>query len=364
MQEVIRQFERNFEEGLECGASLSVWKDGQEILTLSGGQSTPEGGAWTDDTLIPIYSATKVPAASALLLALYDCCLSPELEVGTIWPAFPAPQCTIAEVLSHQAGLAALDIPAPYSDLEACRAAIERTHPAWAPPRHGYHPHTFGPLLDILMLELTGQKVTAFWEQRIRRPLELDLYIGLPESEFPRVAMLRPPRFKGKMPSDSFYRQFFDTHTSIYRAFHSITGLASPREMNTPAAWQSGSPAKGGVASARGLAQFYQALMGKTENSPFPEDVLDWLRLPRCSGMDLTLLEPTSFTCGAMCEPSRLFGRKGFGHAGAGGSHAFCEPSTGYSFAYVMNQMEFGILPGERVQRLIQAFTSSTSDAV
>ena len=45
MQEVIRQFARNFEEGLECGASLSVWKEGREILTLSGGQRTPEGEA-------------------------------------------------------------------------------------------------------------------------------------------------------------------------------------------------------------------------------------------------------------------------------------------------------------------------------
>lgn len=358
MQEIARQFELNFAEGRELGAAFSLWKDGRELLSLSGGFRSPGGEAWGDDTLVPIYSATKVPAASALLLALYDCCQSPEMEVGDIWPSFPAPRRTIADVLSHQAGLAALARPAPLFDLEACQAAIEQTRPAWSPPQHGYHPHTFGPLVDILMLKLTGQRVTAFWEERIRRPLGLELYIGLPEQEFPRVAMLRTARIQGRMPDSPFYRQFFDEHSDIYRAFHSVTGLSSAREMNTPQAWQSGSPAKGGIASARGLARFYQALLGKVEHSPFPQEVLDWLSQPRCRGWDLTLCEHTAFTCGAMCEPAALFGREGFGHAGAGGSHAFCEPKSGYSFAYVMNQMELGILPGERVRRLIRAFAS------
>lgn len=358
MQEIVRQFELNFAEGRELGAAFSLWREGEELLSLSGGLCSPHGAEWKDDTLIPIYSATKVPAAAALLLALYDCCQNPELEVGELWPSFPAPRCTIADVLSHQAGLAALDHPASLFDLEACQAAIEQTRPAWSPPQHGYHPHTFGPLVDILMLKLTGQRVADFWEKRIRRPMDLDLYLCLPEREFSRVAMLRTARIQGRMPDSPFYRQFFDAHSDIYRAFHSLIGLATAREMNTPQAWQCGSPAKGGVASARGLARFYQALLGKVENSPFPQEVLDWLRLPRCRGWDFTLCEPTAFTCGAMCEPAELFGKNGFGHAGAGGCHAFCEPESGYSFAYVMNQMELGVLPGERVRRLIRAFIS------
>ena len=43
----------------------------------------------------------------------------------------------------------------------------------------------------------------------------------------------------------------------------------------------------------------------------------------------------------------------GFGHPGAGGSHAFADPSTGYSFAYVMNQMEVSVLPGEKVRQMV-----------
>lgn len=343
------EFERCFRENLAGGASVSVWKHGLEILTLSGGEG------WSKDTLVPIFSATKPASALCLLLALHDCCRGPELEVGGIWPAFPAPHCTVGQLLSHQCGLAALAESAPLEDLAACRDAIEKTSPAWLPPQHGYHPQTFGPLVDILLLELTGMRVCEFWEQRIRRPLGLDFYIGLPESEFHRVAQLQAPRIQpGHMQKDEFYKKYFDTGSSVYRAFHSIVGYGTPREMSTPAAWRCGSPAKGGVASARGLAQFYQCLLADF----IPTEVRDWLATPQCSGWDNTLQQHTAFTCGAMCEPAYLFPGGGFGHAGAGGSHAFCAPDSGLSFAFVMNRMELGNLPGARVERLLQLLST------
>ncbi len=343
------EFERCFRENLAGGASVSVWQQGKEILTLSGGEG------WSKDTLVPIFSATKPASALCLLLALHDCCRGPELEVGDIWPAFPAPHCTVGQLLSHQCGLAALAESAPLEDLAACRDAIEKTSPAWLPPQHGYHPQTFGPLVDILLLELTGMRVCEFWEQRIRRPLGLDFYIGLPESEFHRVAQLQAPRIQpGHMQKDEFYKKYFDTGTSVYRAFHSIVGYGTPREMSTPAAWRCGSPAKGGVASARGLAQFYQCLLADF----IPTEVRDWLATPQCSGWDNTLQQHTAFTCGAMCEPAYLFPGGGFGHAGAGGSHAFCAPDSGLSFAFVMNRMELGNLPGARVEHLLQLLST------
>ncbi|MBQ2379163.1 MAG: beta-lactamase family protein [Akkermansia sp.] len=343
----------NVQEGLEQGCAVSVWQDGRELVSLCAGD-TGRGSAWAADTLVPIFSATKPAAAACLLQALYDCCQSPELEVGTLWPEFPQPRLTVGQLLAHQSGLAALAEPAPLEDLEACRRAIERSSPLWEPPAHGYHPQTFGPMVDILMLELTGKRVCDFWEERVRRPLELDFYIGhLPQDCWGRVAHLRAPRLPGAMPRTPFYREYFDPTSPVYRAFHSITGFESPREMNTPAAWCCGSPAKGGVASARGLAQFYQALMGQLPGSPFAPDVLEWMRTPLSCGTDRTLLEHTSFSCGAMCEPQWLLGSDGLGHAGAGGSLGLCRPASGLSFAYVMRGMELGYLPGARVQRLL-----------
>lgn len=363
MKSLALAFEQNLADGLEQGGSVSVWREGQELATLCGAEARP-GDLWQVDTLVPIYSATKPAAAACLLQALYDVCRGPELEVGALWPAFPLPHCTIGQLLSHQAGLAALAAPVPIHDLEQCRSMIEKSPPLWEPPAHGYHPQTFGPLVDILMLELTGQRISDYWEQRVRRPLELEFYIGhVPESCFPRVAMLRTARMLKSMPHTEFYKAYFDELSRVHRAFHSISGFGSAREMNTPEAWLCGSPAKGGVASARGLAMFYQALMGQLPGTPFAADVLEWMSTPQCSGWDQTLLEPTGFTCGAMCEPTEYFPGDGFGHAGAGGSFAFCSPRRGLSFAYVMRGMELGNLPGERVRRLLRAVEADVFNA-
>ena len=44
-----------------------------------------------------------------------------------------------------------------------------------------------------------------------------------------------------------------------------------------------------------------------------------------------------------------------FGHPGAGGSHAFGDPESGVSFAYVMNQMELSVLPGRKSTEMVRA---------
>jgi CubicO group peptidase (beta-lactamase class C family) len=52
-----------------------------------------------------------------------------------------------------------------------------------------------------------------------------------------------------------------------------------------------------------------------------------------------------------------------FGHPGAGGSHAFADPENRISFAYVMNQMEPGVLPGPKSLRLVDAVYAALANA-
>lgn len=363
-------FDRNFGEHGEVGASVSIWQHGQPLLELHGGLADKKTGApWTASTLIPIYSATKCASAATLLLALHQRGLTPELPAGELWPRFPAPHLTIAQILAHQAGLASLSRQADIFDLDDCMDAIEHTRPAWQPPAHGYHPHTFGPILDGLMRGLTGTRIGPWWEANIRRPLGLDLYIGLPESEHHRVGTLYPGKAAELDLGTPFYKQYLVSGTPIFRAFHSLTGLDSVRAMNTPAAWTSASPASGGIATANALARFYQCLMGLTAETVFPETVLRDLSSIRTQGDDLTLLTPTAFSCGAMLDPVdpatgqpllHLFGGTGFGHAGAGGSHAFALPNRGISFAYTMNQMELSVLPAHKTTTLLSALLQQT----
>ncbi len=336
------------------GAALSIFRKGKEILHIETGEEF-EGVAWETDTLVPVFSATKPASAACLLQALLEKGGGPDTMIGDIWPAFPAPHGTVQQLLSHQLGLAAWTREASVFDLDACRAAVEASTPHWAPPQHGYHPHTLGPMVDILMLLLTGGRIADFWEKRVRRPLSLDFFIGAPDAVFSRIALLRLPRLRGPLPSTAFYRAYFNPSSPVCRAFRCVSGLPSARSMNEAIGRRCGCPARGGIASARGLALFYQVLLGEVEGSPFSSPVREWMSRTVVRGNDLTLLQSTAFTCGAMSEPAELFGSNGFGHAGAGGCHAFAEPASGLSFACVMNGMQIGVLPGARMLHLMRS---------
>ena len=364
---MVETFERNFADRGELGASVSIWWRGEEVLSLHHGwcdrQQTQE---WTADTLVPVYSATKGPSSACLLMALHDHGLGPETRVREVWERFPLRSATFGDLLSHQCGLAVLDRRASVWKHDEVVTAIEEQLPRWRPGEaHGYHPRTFGTLIEEPLRRLTGQWPGAFWRERIADPLGLDFWIGLPESEFGRVARLYPGKMEaGELTSDAFYRAYQTKGTITRDAFFSPRGLQSIQEMNDPGAWKIGFSAMGGVGSAAALAKFYQAAIGVID-SPLPQEVCRWLAGRRVDGLDQVLLRPTAFGCGCQLDPLDRDGTKlrhlmgtsvgAFGHPGAGGSHAFGDPESGVSFSYVMNQMNLSVLPGIKALSLVEA---------
>lgn len=366
---VVEVFERNFRDRDELGASVSIWWDGAELLSHGHGWCEREKTReWTNRTLVPVYSATKVPAAATLLLALHSRGLNEETPVCEIWPKFPVPEARFFHLLSHQCGLAALDHKASVLEHAAVVEAIEQQVPAWRiGDGHGYHPRTFGALVDEPVRRLTGLTLGGFWREMIAGPLELDFWIGLPETEWPRVARLYPGKAGKDDLADAFYKQLTTSGTFTRRAFSSPRGLHAIHEMNESRAWSAGLPALGGVGTASALAKFYQAAIGSIE-SPLPVRVRQALATPRSSAEDRVLLRPTVFTCGAQQDPLDADGRKrriiygpsitAFGHPGAGGSHGLGDPETGISFAYVMNQMDLSVMPGLKCVEMVDALFS------
>lgn len=367
---VLDQFHENFEDDGELGASVSVWWRGTEVLNEGRGWCERDHKRkWRADTLVPVYSATKGPSAAALLLALDEHGLGVETPVREVWSGFPVGEASFGDLLSHQCGLAALDRAADAWNHAEIVAAIEAQDPAWRPGEgHGYHPRTFGVLVDEPVRRLAGMPLGAFWNERVAAPVGLEFWIGLPESEFGRVAELHPGRARVAERDARFYREFATEGSLSFRAFRSPTGFRSVREMNDPKAWQVGFPAKGGVGTASALAKFYQVAIGALPG-PFSERVLEALGTRRVDGDDRVLMQPTAFSAGCQMDPldgdgakiRRLYGPEtnAFGHPGAGGSHAFGDPESGLSFAYTMNQMELSVLPGRKstamVERLYEA---------
>ncbi len=366
---VLEVFERNFRERDELGASVSIWWDGSELLSESRGWCEKEKSReWTERTLVPVYSATKVPSAATLLMVLEEKGLSAATPVREVWPAFPVEEAAFSHLLSHQCGLAGLDRKADIFEHDAVVGAIEAQAPAWVLGQgHGYHPRTFGALVDEPVRRLTGQTLGQCWRERIAEPLGLDFWIGLPESEWRRVARLYPGRPGNAEAGDGFYQQLATEGSYPRKAFSSPAGLRSVQEMNDPRAWSAGLPAMGGVGTAPALAKFYQAVIGALA-SPLSTAVRQSLAMPQSQGDDRVLLRPTVFTCGAQRDPldgsggkiRRIYGTSvsAIGHPGAGGSHGFGDPETGISFAYTMNQMSLSVMPGAKCQEMVEALFS------
>lgn len=366
---IMEVFEENFRSRGELGASISVWWDGSEILSLANGWcDRQKSRVWSAETLVPVYSATKVPAAATLLLALHQRGLDASTPVREVWPAFPVAGAEFRHLLSHQCGLAALDQRASVFDHPGSVAAIERQAPAWQLGEgHGYHPRTFGPMVDEPVRRLTGLTLGGYWREMIAAPLGLDFWIGLPEPYWPRVATLYPSRVTENSLADAFYKQLTTSGTYTRKAFSSPRGLHSVRDMNDPAAWSAGLPALGGVGSASALAKFYQAAIGAIDG-PFPAWIREALAQCQISGDDRVLLRKTSFTCGAQQDPLDPEGKplremygpspSAFGHPGAGGSHGMADPGSGVSFAYVMNQMDLDVMPGAKCTKMVKALFS------
>lgn len=370
------RFHQNFEERGELGASVSIWRDGTEILSLDHGWQAPDKNQiWTADTIAPVFSATKGPAAVAFLLALEEARISPQDAVTRVWPELRAARessLTFLQLLSHQSGLAALspDNRPSILDHAAVAAALAKQDPFWEPgDAHGYHPRTLGYLLDEIVRRVSGgTSLGKFWNTRIAAPLALDFWIGdFPARVLDRLATIVPPKVQRPVEEElPFYRELIRPDSLSAAAFASPTGMRTLGEINRLDILQSGLPALGGIGSARALAGFYAILGsgGKRDGvQVLPERVVRAARELQVAGTDQTLLLETAFTGGFQRDPVNASGNKtrstfgpsfeAFGQPGAGGSHAYADPENGIAFAYVMNQMESGLFPNRKSLDLV-----------
>lgn len=367
LERIQAEFHKGFQAGEEIGAALSVWKDGVEVLSLYEGVVGKEEGraSWGAESIVPVFSATKGPSAATFILCLEEAGMNLETEVQRVWREFPISGANFGEMISHQCGLCAVDSPVRATDYAEVIEAIQSQSPLWEPTTgHGYHPRLGGYMMDECVRRLTGGSLGEVWQKRIAEPLGIDFWIGLPESEDHRVATLYSGKMSAsQMKEDPFYSLVGKADSIPGRAFRYPKGVQGAGEMNKPENWRAGYPAMGGVGSATGLAKFYQAALGLLPGTPFSESVREQFNTRLVNGKDLVFQVPTSFGGGFMMDPVDEDGRrlrhlmgtdnKGFGHPGAGGSHAFGDPATGYSFAYVMNQMEVTVLPGEKIKRML-----------
>ncbi len=371
------RFEENFRLRGELGASVSVWHEGREILSLADGwQDRQKTVPWTDDTLVLMWSITKGLAAACVLHALGTDDVPLETPVAALWPEFAQngkAAVTLAQLLSHQAGMAATADPeVSILDHAAVAAALAAQAPCWPPgTAHGYGPRTFGFLADEILRRLCpGHTLGAYWRHTFADPLGLDIWIGLPDEQAGRVASIYPARtILGQTgPLGPLYDALADEKSLTRRAFSGPRGLHSVASMNTTEARGVSIPSFSGIGTARALGKFYALLAsgGQWEGQTFfSAAALRQMTQTLTNGPDRILCLKTAFSAGFMQDPLDAAGRKtrhiygpsllAFGQPGAGGGHAFADPENNVAFAYLMNQMELGVLPNEKSLSMVAA---------
>ena len=201
-EEVRKEFTKNFQTRGEIGAACAVYYKKQNVVDLWGGSRDQKGLApWEENTLVTVASTTKGLAGIAIAAAHSRGLIDFDEKVATYWPEFAQNDkgnVTVRQLLSHQAGLCALDKPLTMTDTEDFdkRAQIVASQkPLWNPgTRHGYHAVTLGWYESELIrrVDPRHRSLGVFFQDEICRPLDLEFYIGLPK-EIPdlRIADIR-----------------------------------------------------------------------------------------------------------------------------------------------------------------------------
>ncbi|MFD3651587.1 serine hydrolase domain-containing protein [Streptomyces cyaneofuscatus] len=351
-------FAANFSQHGDIGAAVCVYQYGRPVVDLWGGVAGPETGRpWTRDTLQLVYSATKGATATAAHMLAERGALDLDAPVAKYWPEFAANGKTdipVRWLLSHQAGLIALDQPVPLNDALAWHpmaAALAAQRPLWTPgTAHGYHGRTWGWLVGEVIRRVSGQTPGRFFADEIAAPLGLDFFIGLPARERDRVSRMvyqRPAVDLTTVPAESVPEElrgqvaaWRDPESFSNRAY----AVTDPAEIDfdSPKVQAAELPASNGISTAHGLARMYAALIGEVDGVRLlTSETLASATKEQAGGKDQVMLVPSRFSSGYMLptETNPMIGPNSFGHTGRGGSLGFADPEHGIAFGYAMNNI-------------------------
>jgi CubicO group peptidase (beta-lactamase class C family) len=342
-------FAAKLESGEDLGASLAVNIDGEMVVDLWGGWADEARTVpWAENTIACVFSTTKTMTALAALVLVDRGELDLDANVAKYWPEFAArgkAGIKVRQLLSHTSGVSGWDQPVTFDDVydwDKSTAMLAAQAPWWEPgTASGYHAFTYGHLIGEVIRRITGQRLGEFFAARIAGPLGADFHIGLPPSEFHRVANLVAPQW----PPTDLTR--LDPNGP---AFKTNTGpnLDLNIELSRTERWRRADIGAGnGHGNARAVARLQSAvacggeapgvrlLSPKTINRIFEV---------QSNTVDLVLGMPLKFGIGYGLLPMPQVlpflpeGRLCL-WGGAGGSLVIADVDRRMTFAYVMNKM-------------------------
>lgn len=362
--EAVQQaFEAIFDDPQERGAGLCVQVDGKTVVDLWAGVADLEGQKpWNRDTLVNTYCAIKPFTAVAALMLVEEGKLELDVPIARYWPEFEQGgkgQVTLRQVMSHTSGVPALRLPSRTPSMYDWDEMVEimAAEPLWWQPGTdlGYGATTYGWIIGELIRRADGREPTTFIRERISQPNGLEVYMGVDEQDFHRIAHF--DRAEGR-EGDAFAVGL--RHVIVNKPEHVATlaftnPSVGPRQTADPRWWAYQQPGVNGHGTAHGLAGFYSALLGGRLIGP---ELLSEFTRENSNSMDRTLLRPMRYGLGCMLEQaadraaSSCMGPNTFGHVGLGGPVSFADPERNVSFGFVTTTMGSHVLMDPRAQKL------------
>ncbi|HLQ53705.1 MAG TPA: serine hydrolase domain-containing protein [Streptosporangiaceae bacterium] len=370
----------------EGGAQLAVCHQGQLVVDLWTGQDVTGGRPYTGDSISILMSVSKGMTATCVHLLGQRGLLDVDVPVARYWPEFAAngkQHVTVRHLLTHSAGLFGFPVearigPRELLDWDRCITVLAAMAPLWEPgTAFAYHALTFGYLLGEVVHRIVGRTVGQFFAEEIAKPLSLDLWIGLPETEEHRVAdqFSSLPEADPQQTRDQLQALGIDTANPVVvtmLASSSLGGEEAMRLLNSKDGHAAEVPSANGIGTARSLAKLYAALIGEVDGVRLLQPgTVERVRMAQTDGM--TAPEPLAaipqqfplrFALGyeAPRTGSPLFGDSCFGHAGLGGRLAFADPATGAGVGYTCTNSRWNYAEGPDARWL--PWTAALRDAL
>ena len=328
---VLEAFADSFRQRREVGAALAVYHRGRKVIDVWGGLADPVSGRpWVRETRQVVFSVTKAAVSVCAHLLAQRGELDLDAPVSAYWPEFAAAgkaRLPVRWLLTHQAGLVALDEPLPQTEALKWHPmvdALAAQRPNWDPgTAHGIHIRTYGWLVGEVIRRITGRMPGRFFAEEVAGPLGLDFFIGLPAGQLPHTGRV----VEAGGPDDVVPGSLPDRARRV-----TVPDL----DFNDPSVLLAEVPASNGVCTARGLARCFAALVGEVDGPRLllPETV-DAARVQQVAGEDKVMLRTTRFSTGFMLYPATGTANHTFGYTGRGGSMGFANADSGVGFGYV-----------------------------
>jgi CubicO group peptidase (beta-lactamase class C family) len=306
------------------GAAFAAWCDGRLVVDLWGGHiDVSRRAPWQPDSLVQPYSVSKPFVAVCALKLVESAGLGLDEPVQSYWPEFVAP-ATVRHLLSHQAGVVALDAPAPtetFYDWDYLCRLLAAQEPAWEPgTAHGESALFYGHLVGELVRRVDGRDLGRFLREEICGPLGIDFSFGLDPAQQARTVELTGL-------DSSFRTENASGRPPLYlRAIGNPPGAHDSAVVNS-AAWRTAEiPAVNGHGTARAVAGFFHAL--STGRILSAETLAEATR-PQCSGTDQVFGDDNAWGLGFGIDD------EGCGMGGLGGSYGGTSTRGGYSLGFV-----------------------------